>query len=209
MEHTPDTEARILGAAHAVFLRRGTAGARMQEVADEAGVNKALLHYYFRSKDRLAEAVLHRALQELLPAVLDVLRSDKRLDEKLRRVVRSYLDMFARNPFLPGYVLGEMTHHPERIQRVFESVLGTRVERLGEEVLARLGGQLEEEAAAGRMRPIEPAEFVVNLMSLVIFPFAACPLLEMILGLDRGGFEALIERRKETVPDFILTALRP
>ena len=70
-----DTEDRILDAAHAVFLRRGTAGARMQEVADEAGVNKALLHYYFRSKDQLAQSVFQRALGELLPQAMDILRS--------------------------------------------------------------------------------------------------------------------------------------
>src|SRR5215470_18834221 len=67
------TEQRILDAAHAVFVRRGTAGARMQEIAREAGVNQALLHYYFRTKDQLARAAFARAAAEFLPAVIDVL----------------------------------------------------------------------------------------------------------------------------------------
>src|SRR5687768_18539732 len=80
-----DAEQRILDAAHAVFLRRGTAGARMQEIADEAGVNKALLHYYFRSKDRLAEAVFGRILRGMFPPLVAILGSELEIDEKVRQ----------------------------------------------------------------------------------------------------------------------------
>src|SRR4029450_7812802 len=90
-----DTEDRILEAAHAVFLRRGTAGARMQEIAEEAGVNQALLHYYFRSKDRLSRAAFERAAAEFMPAVIAVLASDVELDVKVRRVVELELDHFS------------------------------------------------------------------------------------------------------------------
>src|SRR6185369_14703328 len=86
------TEQRILDAAHAVFIRRGTAGARMQEIAEEAGVNKALLHYYFRSKDKLAEAVFVRAGRRLFPPVIAALMSDLPLEEKVRRVVEIEID---------------------------------------------------------------------------------------------------------------------
>src|SRR5438309_4838702 len=81
------TEQRILDAAHAVFVRRGTAGARMQEIASEAGVNPALLHYYFRSKARLAEAVFRRAALTLFPPVLAALTADIPIDEKVERLV--------------------------------------------------------------------------------------------------------------------------
>jgi TetR/AcrR family transcriptional regulator len=204
-----DTEDRILDAAHAVFLRRGTAGARMQEVADEAGVNKALLHYYFRSKEQLGRAVFTRALQALLPEAFRTLESDAALEAKVRRIVELEVDTLRANPFLPGYLLGELTHHPDRVRSIFESVVGTRLEELGERVRSKLRGQLEEEARAGRMRPVEPEEFMVNLISLAIFPFAARPLLEMMMGLGEAGFEALMERRKETLPEFFLGGLRP
>ena len=205
----PDTEDRILDAAHAVFLRRGTSGARMQEVADEAGVNKALLHYYFRSKDRLAQAVFRRAMQTLLPAVLEALRGDDPIPEKVRRVVAIELDTLRANPFLPGYILGELTHQPERIHQLFESVSGLRTEQIGSQVLARLEAQLSAEARAGRLRPIAAEEFVLNLLSLMIFPFAGRPLLGVMLGLGEGEFDAMMERRKASLPEFILNALRP
>src|SRR5881296_1122592 len=87
-----DTEHRILDAAHAVFLRRGSAGARMQEIAAEAGVNQALLHYYFRSKDRLSKAAFERAAGQFMPAVIQVLASDADLDTKVARIVELEID---------------------------------------------------------------------------------------------------------------------
>jgi AcrR family transcriptional regulator len=204
-----ETEDRILDAAHAVFLRRGTAGARMQEVADEAGVNKALLHYYFRSKDQLAAAVFRRALQSLLPQVFEILQSDARVEEKVRGIVDLEMEILSSNPFLPGYLLGELTHHPDRVQRIFESVVGVRLTELGERVRSKLGEQLEAEREAGRLRAIEPEQFMMNLISLVIFPFAARPLLEVTLQLEGERFEGMMEQRRKALPEFFLNALRP
>src|SRR4051812_12563752 len=86
-DHDGTTEQRILDAAHAIFVRAGTAGARMQDIAAEAGVNQALLHYYFRSKAQLSEAVFRRAARQLFPVVIEVIVSDLSLEEKVKRVV--------------------------------------------------------------------------------------------------------------------------
>ena len=204
-----DTEDRILDAAHAVFLRRGTAGARMHEVAAEAGVNKALLHYYFRSKDQLAQEVFRRALGTLLPRALEVLRSEDSLEAKVRDIAVLEVEILRKNPFLPGYLLGELTHHPERVREIFESVVGMELGEMGREVRGTLGAQLEEAVREGRMRPMAPEEFMMNLMALAIFPFAAQPLLRLVLDVDEEGFDALMERRKERLPEFFLNALRP
>src|SRR5947199_7080719 len=88
----PNAEERILDAAHRVFVRRGTAGARMQEIADEAGVNKALLHYYFRSKNRLADAVFQRVAAGIFARLHEAVGSDSELEDKVRRIVDIYLD---------------------------------------------------------------------------------------------------------------------
>src|SRR5438045_3749059 len=106
-----DTEQRILDAAHTIFLRSGTAGARMQDIAAEAGVNQALLHYYFRSKERLSEAAFRRAAGQLLPRVIAVMASDVEIEEKVARVVELELDHLSRAPYLPGYIISELTHH--------------------------------------------------------------------------------------------------
>src|SRR5207237_128187 len=103
-----DTEQRILDAAHQVFIRRGTAGARMQEIADEAGVNKALLHYYFRSKSRLADAVFQRVAGGIFTRLGDAVRSDAELEDKVRRIIGIYLEQLSKTPYVPGYVISEL-----------------------------------------------------------------------------------------------------
>src|SRR4051812_46230298 len=99
-EKSADTEARILEAARTVFMRRGTAGARMQEIAAEAGVNQALLHYYFRSKDRLGAAVFAQMASRLFPALLQVLASEAPLGAKIEQIIAIYHENLAKNPFL-------------------------------------------------------------------------------------------------------------
>src|SRR5215216_5063371 len=94
-----ETEAKILEAARSVFTRRGTAGARMQEIAAEAGVNQALLHYYFRSKDQLGAAVFGQMASRLFPALLQVLSSEASLDAKIDQIVVIYHDNLTKNPF--------------------------------------------------------------------------------------------------------------
>ena len=205
-----DTERRILDAAHAVFTRRGTAGARMQEIADEAGVNKALLHYYFRSKERLAEAIFERAAKRLLPPMLAIVSSDASIEEKVERIVAHYLDVLSASPFLPGYLLSELHHHPERVERLVAMATGgPPVEGFAAQALAKVGAQIEERVREGTMRPIGPIHFAANLLSLCVFPFAARPMLRVAFGLDEAGFEEFIRVRRRELPAFFLAALRP
>jgi AcrR family transcriptional regulator len=204
-----DTEQRILDAAHAVFIRTGTAGARMQEIAREARVNSALLHYYFRSKDRLAEAVFLRAAAQLLPAVVAVLASDRSLPDKVKAIVEIELDRLSRTPYLPAYIISELAHHPERITQLISALTGSQPEALGRKMLRIVGAQIDGEVRAGRMRPIAPEQFLVNLLSLCIFPFAARPMIAALMGLDDKAFARFIRERRERLPDFFLNALRP
>jgi TetR/AcrR family transcriptional regulator len=204
-----DAEARILDAAHIVFVRRGTAGARMQEIADEAGVNKALLHYYFRSKSRLAAAVFQRVARGLFLRVSEILGSDAEIEDKVRRVVRLYLEQLSKTPYAPAYVISEINQHPDRAAQLVEAVRNIRAESLNADVLDTLGKQLRQRVRAGAMRAISTPQFVANLASLCIFPFAARPMLCAILDLDDRGFQRFIDERKASLPEFFLNALRP
>jgi AcrR family transcriptional regulator len=204
-----DTEARILDAAHIVFVRRGTAGARMQEIADEAGVNKALLHYYFRNKSRLAAAVFQRVARGLFLRVSETLGSDAGIEDKVRRVVRLYLEQLTKTPYAPAYVISELNQHPDRAAQFVEAVRHIREQSLNANVLDTLGKQLRRRVRAGEMRAISTPQFIANLASLCIFPFAARPMLCAILDLDDRGFARFIEERKTVLPEFFLNALRP
>jgi AcrR family transcriptional regulator len=205
--HDHDTEGRILDAAHAVFVRRGTAGARMQDIAREAGVNQALLHYYFRSKDRLAEAVFRRTAGSLFPQVVQVMTADIPIEEKVSRVVEIEIDHLSRTPGLPGYLISELHHHPERVPQLIAALTGASADAVRPRVLEKVKQQIDAAVRAGRLRPIAPEQFLVNLLSLCVFPFAARPLLMVLLGLDQQGFTRFIENRRDELANFFLRAL--
>lgn len=202
------SEQRILAAARRVFIRRGTSGARMQEIAAEAGVNQALLHYYFRTKERLAEAVFREAAGRLVPAVVKVMGSEAPIERKVEDFVQLYIDTVRKSPFLPGYVLAELHQHPERLAS-FKLDARVPAADVAHTLLATLGAQLEARAAEGTMRPIAPEQFVVNLLALVVFPFVARPMLNAVFGMNDEAFERFLDDRRRELPGYILNTLRP
>jgi len=204
-----ETEQKILDAARTVFIRQGTSGARMQEIAQEAGVNQALLHYYFRSKERLAQAVFQQLASRLFPALIQTLAGDVSLDEKIDRLVGIYLDNLSKSPFLPGYLISELHHHPERIDQLLSLTGAGTPAQVMPAILGRLGAQIDAAVAAGTMRPITPQQFAVNIISLCIFPFAARPLISAVFAMDDAAFARFIEERKRELPNYIRNALKP
>lgn len=203
------TEQRILDAARAVFLRRGTAGARMQEIAREAGVNQALLHYYFRSKERLSAAVLQQVASRIFPALIQTVGGPASLDEKIERLVNIYLDTLSQNLFVPGYLLSEAHHDPDRVKRLLAGAIGTDPKNIAPLLMKTLEQQINERVKEGTMRPIKPQQFIINLIALCVFPFAARPMLSIVFGMDDAAFMRFIEQRKKELPDFFRGALRP
>lgn len=204
-----ETEQRILDAAKVVFVRRGTSGARMQEIAEEAGVNQALLHYYFRSKEKLSDAVFRETAGRMFPALIQVAGSDMPVVEKIDRIVDTYLTAMTATPFLPGYVISELHHHPERIPQLLGQVTGSDLGTFTRPAFEKLDKQLAAEARAGRMRRISVTQFFVNLLSLCVFPFAARQMIYAAFGFDDDDFSKFIEQRRKELPVYIKNALRP
>jgi TetR/AcrR family transcriptional regulator len=197
-----ETRERILDAAHTVFLRKGTAGSRTQEIADEAGVNKALVHYYFGTKAALADAIFGRALGALTPLIFGILADEGRtIEQKVRDIVREQIKFHSARPYFAGYMVSEMHAEPQRLAELMS--------KHGRPPLDVLRRQLREAAQAGTMRSISPEQFVVNLMGLLIFPFALRPGLSTLLNLDPSQWAAFMEERKRILPDLILAGLRP
>src|SRR5512134_287090 len=184
----PETRERILDAAHAVFTRKGTANSRTQEIADEAGVNKALVHYYFGTKAALADAIFARALGTLVPRIFGILADPNRsIEQKVPAIVKEQIDFHTARPYLAGYMIAELHAHPERIARMM-----TAHGRIPLDVLRR---QLQEGARVGKLRRIGPEQFVANMMGLLLFPFAIRPALCELLGFDAEGWQAFVEER--------------
>ena len=204
-----DTETRILNAARAVFIRRGTAGARMQEIASEAGVNQALVHYYFGSKDELAERVFTDAAARLKPVLASLLHPSATLEQMVEQFVTAYIDTVRHMPFIPAYMMAEAHQHPERLNKLMQKVVGTVPANVVSAAIARLDGIITERVAAGTMRAMPARQLLINLLSMVIMPFVARHVLLIALGMDDKGFDAFIDERRRELPGFILNAIRP
>jgi TetR/AcrR family transcriptional regulator len=197
-----ETRDRILDAAEVVFTRKGTARSRTQEIAGEAGINKALLHYYFGTKEALADAVFARALATITPTMFGIIADPGlTLEEKIPAIVNAQLDFHSARPYFAGYLLSELHAEPERITRLMA--------RRGPIPLEPLRKQLREASRAGNIRPIRAEQFVANMMGLLIFPFAVRPALRLLLDLDDAGWRAFLAERRRLLPEFFLAGLRP
>ncbi|MCB0822247.1 MAG: TetR/AcrR family transcriptional regulator [Bacteroidales bacterium] len=195
-----NTEQKILEAARLVFTQKGFEGARMQEIADKAGINKALLHYYYRSKDKLFEGVFREAFFTMVPQVMDLLKSEMPLFEKIRFFTSNYIEIFINNPFIPGFVLHELSVNPKRIVDLLSN-MGIQP--------ALFLDQIQAEIDKGIIKPIDPRNLLTNMLAMCIFPFVARPILQNILFTnDEQAFAQFVEDRKKAVPEFIINAIK-
>lgn len=195
------TEQRILEAARKVFVRKGMAGARMQDIADEAGINKALLHYYFRSKEMLFEVIFAEAANVLFPKINKIFESDDPLFVKLENFVADYIEVVLENPYLPLFVLNEINQDPRRFM---SKMLGEKNTPRPQKFLE----QIEREVKKGVIKRISPVQLLMNLVSMTIFPFVAQPMFQINLGLDELQFRAIMEQRKKDIPKFIIDSIK-
>jgi len=195
------TEEKILAAAKKVFVRSGMAGARMQDIADEAGINKAMLHYYFRNKEKLFEVIFREAAARLFPKLNLIFESDLSLFEKIEKFTAQYIDVILENPYLPLFVLNEIHRDPEAfITHIWQRENMPRPEKFLD--------QIEREIKKGNIKRISPLQLLLNLISLCIFPFMARPMFQIHLGVDDLQFRNLMQQRKTEVPRFIIDAIR-
>ena len=199
-EKDATTEEKILSAAKKVFISRGMAGARMQDIADEAGINKALLHYYFKNKEQLFENIFIRLTQGFWQQITTVFESDTPLFDKIRTFCSMYIEKVIENPYIPLFVLYEMNHRPTGfVKKMFRNTPPRP---------AKLMQQIEAEVKAGNIRPINPPQLIMNMLSLCVLPFIGKPMFITVLNLDEKSFLDLMVERKKSVPEFIINSIK-
>jgi TetR/AcrR family transcriptional regulator len=194
------TEERIFEAAEIVFEEEGLTGARMQTIADKAGINKALLHYYFRTKDHLFEAVFTKLAKKMFMKFTPIFEKDLSLEEKIRFFFREHITLMQHNPKLPGFILNEINHNPQRIQKLIKNI---EFKKLWLTILNQHQDELYKYNITEETLP----QIITTIASLSVFPFAARGILEVVfenLGVD---FDKYIELRKEFAADFVIKAI--
>ena len=195
------TEEKILDAAKKVFVTKGMAGARMQDIADEAGINKALLHYYFRSKEKLFEMIFAEAAEKLFPKINAIFESDASLFEKIERFCEEYITIISANPYLPLFVLNEISRDGDRF---LEKAWDKKKIPMPQKFL----DQIEKETRKGTIRKISPVHLLINLISLSIFPFVGKPMIQFVMQLDELQFRNIMQQRKKEIPKFIIDSIK-
>ena len=199
-ENKNTTEERILESSRQIFQAKGLQGARMQEIADKAGINKAMLHYYYRSKELLFEAVFEEAANRIFPKIVEFLNTDYPLFEKIERFVDYYLTTLLENKYMPAFVLNELNQNPERLVKLISEKGIFKQDKFIEQINNAIKDEL--------IIPIDPRQLITNIISMSIFPFAGRPILMGLFKLDEESYYQFIECRKKEVPKFIINAIK-
>jgi AcrR family transcriptional regulator len=195
MELNTETEKRITASAEKLFYQKGKAGTSMQDIADDAGINRTLLNYYFRSKDQLFEAVFRNALSEFIPNLAAMLRSEMELDEYLPKMVSTVINTMVENPHIPIFVLQELSSNPARMPQMMRE-LGLDPDL----AINKFGGN--RNSISGEKT--DPRQLIMNLLSLCIFPFAARPVIvEILFKGDEAAYLEAMKERKRLIPLFV------
>jgi TetR/AcrR family transcriptional regulator len=197
-------EKKILDAARGEFIAKGIDGARMQVIAERAGVNKALLHYYYRSKDKLYQTVLQDILQSVwgrIQAEFQERGKPEGLEPVLHTLVSSYIRTLADNPEFPLFIFREVAGGG----KAFQPLMAQTLAKFGE-VPAAVFKALRSEIAAGRARPFHPVHFFLNVMGMCVITFLAKPMVEKfeVLGLKLGAGDKFLEERVQAITSMAL-----
>jgi TetR/AcrR family transcriptional regulator len=199
-ELSSETESRIIEAATNVFIRKGRQGASMQDIADEAGINRTLLNYYFRSKDKLFDLIFENVFLRFIPDVAKLLLAEGPIETKFKIFIEQYTNILMNSPLTPIFILHELSTNPERLIASIKS--------RGVDPAAFLK-IIEKEMEQGNIRQMDPVQLMVNLLSLVVFPFAARPmLLGMFFNGDMKEYNDFIRERKDFLGEYFIKSIK-
>ncbi|MBT29878.1 MAG: TetR family transcriptional regulator [Thalassobius sp.] len=194
------TEEKIKAAARKLFIEKGFAATKTRDIAEEADINIALMNYYFKSKEKLFDAILEEAFQYFPGKLISILEEEISIEEKVTKFVTTHSEMLKSNPLVPIFVLSELRNNPQKF-----------VEKIGmHEILTDgvLVNQLREESAKGNIKKISPIHFLINMISLTVFPFIIQPALLTLENLNTDIFNNLIDERKQMIPEILMNQIR-
>lgn len=197
------TRDRIFRAASDIFEEKGYDGARMQEIADRAGINKALLHYYLRTKEHLFAAVFQVLLKKMFEKIISIFMEDISFKEKIRKYFDQHIEILIKNPKLPIFLLNEISHNPDLMKGLRETLPYDQMRNVVYHKHAK-------ELKGYGIKKDDMPQFMMTVVSLSVFPFAARDVIKMMIPEvgDNKKFIEFMRDRKEFAADFVITALK-
>lgn len=201
MAKNKNTEQKIFDAATELFLEKGVDRTSVRDIASKAGINLALMNYYFRSKENLFDAIFTNLVKKNTKDLVKILDADLELDEKIRQYVEAYIDILLKNPLLVSFFMAILHRSREKITEM--------------EVISLLYGrdiftqQIVDEGKKGNIRRTDPTHFYVDMISMITFPFAIRPMIMDKNELNDEEFVTFIHQRKQHITDMLLKSIKP
>lgn len=197
-----NVEQRIIEAAADVFEEKGFAGARMQQIADHAGINKSLLHYYFRSKELLFEKIFMIIAKRAFGKSVLTLEKEGTVFEKIRKFFETHQDLLWKNGNFPIFFLNEVNQNPELITKLLEKIELT-------EQLTNFINQIKTEKKSGIIRDdVDPVHLIVNIISLSIFPYLGKPILKEVMATVDVNYEDFLAKHRTNIAQFVINSIK-
>lgn len=202
IEKDQSTEQKIKEAARAVFHSKGFAATRTRDIAEAAGINLALLNYYFRSKEKLFDLIMIETLKEFMFSLVSGVFNNEEtsLDEKVHLIVDRYIDMLIIQPEMPLFILSEL----KRNQDVFLERFNPRNMIVDSFFVKQYQTAIEN----GEIMNVQFPHFLMNLMGLIVFPFVGSPMLKHIVGFSNEEFKQAMLERKRLIPIWVKAMLQ-
>ena len=200
-ETDKQTEERIFDAATDIFTEKGMDGARMQDIANHAGINKSLLHYYYRSKDRLFDAVFEKIAGKMFSKFAPVFDETLSLEDKIRFFFKEHITFLQNNPKLPAFILNEINRNPARIKRIIRNIDINKI-------WTTIANQHKEELIKYNITKESMPQLMTTIAAMSVFPFAARGILEALFEKQGIDFNAYLDERKKFASEFVIKALK-
>lgn len=196
------SEQKILEAAKIIFIQKGFDGTRMQDIANEAKINKALVHYYFRSKEDLFAKIFDIFSSQIMPNIEGMLSQDMPVFDRVEAFIHGYIDFLLLNPHIPIFILSEVNKNPERLAFMLKNT--KNFPKIQQFVL-----QIMMEMQLGKLKQVNTIHLMLNILSLCVFPVVARPMIQNVMSLKSKDYDIILQQRKQEVTQFVINALRP
>lgn len=191
------TEEKIKKAAKSVFHTKGYAATTTRDIAKEANLNLALINYYFRSKEKLFEIIMLESMMNFMQSLVSVFNDpNTSLKEKTKLISANYINLLSNEPDLPLFILSEL-----RTGGLLKLVSSMGINQMMRNSV--FYKQIEEDIQESKIKNEDPMQYIMNLISLSVFPFIATPMLKLMGGMDDQDFNKKMEERKKWIPKWI------
>lgn len=187
------TEQLIKDTAKHIFLTEGKLLATTQDIADAAGVNRTLLHYYFRSRDVLFNMVFKEAITNLRLRLYEVFGSQLPFKQKIENLVNVFYEELTESPYLETFIALHLNQQPEKYEELFTGLPGAK------ERMKNFFKEIQAEMDKGHIAEMKPVNFFINLFALMAYPFVAKPIYMKMLDLTESGYSKLLMERKKSI----------